>query len=255
MTLLLCRASVFSWLQGQLCRLRHRRTILAPARRPSPPYASACFEAVFLRTEDCELMNSTRKHLQEKRWRTTHKTSALGGTDLCLFLLVVVVFTTLSCGGGSSVPPPEVGPQVAGNWQFTLTTTSTSFTASPLQGGFLLQQNGSITGQIEFSILLPPSSYGSGNTNCNSGTATVTGTMRGQSVNLTATIGSLDQNGNPTSQTIALSGGALGSNNSSMQNGNYSVTSGYSLVNGELVACGNAGDAGNWRRTLGPPLT
>ena len=200
-------------------------------------------------------MNSTREHIQEKRLRTTHKTSALGGTDLCLFLLVVVVFTTLSCGGGSSVPPPEVGPQVAGNWQFTLTTTSTSFTASPLQGGFLLQQNGSITGQIEFSILLPPSSYGSGNTNCNSGTATVTGTMRGQSVNLTATIGSLDQNGNPTSQTIALSGGALGSNNSSMQNGNYSVTSGYALVNGELVACGTADDAGNWSATLVPPLT
>jgi len=198
-------------------------------------------------------MNSPRKHIKEKKLRTTHKTSALGATGLCLLLLVIVVFTTLSCGGGSSVAPPEVGPQVAGNWQFTLTTTSTSFAASPLQGGFLLQQNGSITGQIEFSVLLPSSN--GGNANCNSGTATVTGTMRGQSVNLTATIGSLDQNGNPTSQTIALSGGALSANNSSIQKGTYSVSSGYALVNGQLVACGTADDAGNWSATLVPPLT
>jgi hypothetical protein len=199
-------------------------------------------------------MNPARKHIKEQKWRTTHKRSAPAMTGLCLFVLVIVVFTTLSCGGGSSLAPSQSGPQVVGNWQFTLTTTGTSFAASPLEGGFLLQQNGSITGQIEFSILLP-STNGGANTNCNSGSATVTGTMSGQSVNLTATIGSLDQNGNPTSQTIALSGGALSANNSSIGNGTYSVTSGYALVNGQLVACGTAEDAGNWSATLVPPLT
>jgi hypothetical protein len=192
--------------------------------------------------------------MKEQNWRTTHKISALALTGLCLFALVIVAFTTSSCGGGSSLGPPPSGPQVAGNWQFTLTTSGTSFAASPLEGGFLLEQNGSITGQIQVSILLPSTSGGA-NTNCNSGIATVTGTMSGQSVNLTAIIGSLDQSGNPTSQTVALSGGALSANNSSMQNGTYSITSGYALVNGQLVACGTAEDAGNWSATLVPPLT
>ncbi|MGA9393637.1 MAG: hypothetical protein WBV69_24610, partial [Candidatus Sulfotelmatobacter sp.] len=86
-------------------------------------------------------MNSARKHIKEKKLHTTHKTSAVVATGLCLFLLVIVVFTTLSCGGGSSIAPPQVSAKVGGNWQFTLTTTGTSFAASPLQGGFLLQQN------------------------------------------------------------------------------------------------------------------
>jgi hypothetical protein len=197
-------------------------------------------------------MNSPWKHMQEKKLRGTYKTSALGPTSLCFFLLVIGVFTTLSCGKGST-DPTQVDPQVGGNWQFTLTSNGTSFAASPLQGGFLLQQNGSITGQVEFSILLP-SSNGGLNINCNSGTATVTGTMSGQSVSLTATIGSLDQDGNPTSQTIALNGGALSTNGTAMQNGTYSVTSGYALVNGQLVACGTADDAGNWSATQVPPL-
>src|SRR5580658_9529003 len=105
-------------------------------------------------------MNPARKHIKEQKCRTTHKRSAPAMTGLCLFVLIIVVFTTLSCGGGSSLAPSQSGQQVVGNWQFTLTTTGTSFAASPLEGGFLLQQNGSITGQIEFSILLPPSRYG-----------------------------------------------------------------------------------------------
>jgi hypothetical protein len=84
-------------------------------------------------------MNPARKHIKEQKWRTTHKRSAPAMTGLCLFVLVIVVFTTLSCGGGSSLAPSQSGPQVVGNWQFTLTTTGTSFAASPLEGGFLLQ--------------------------------------------------------------------------------------------------------------------
>jgi hypothetical protein len=197
-------------------------------------------------------MNSTRRHGKEQEAPMTHKTSA--STSLCLLLLFILAITTLSCGGGSSVSSPQDSPQASGNWQFTLATTGTSFAASPLQGGFLLQQNGSISGQIVFSILLPSTNGGLA-TNCNNGTATVTGTMTGQSVNLVATIGSLDHNGNPASQTITLSGGALSANNSSLNSGTYTVTPGYALVNGQLVACGTAQDAGNWNATLVPPLT
>ena len=69
-----------------------------------------------------------------------------------------------------------------------------------LQGGFLLQKNGVMTGQAVYSI--------SGkNQNgqwaaCDSGSAPITGTVSGQTVNLTATAGS---------QIFALANGTLGS--------------------------------------------
>ncbi len=201
-------------------------------------------------------MNSALKHGKDKQLRTTHKRSDRGGmTGLCLFLLVIVAFTTFSCGGSSSVAPPQVSPQVGGNWQFSLSTAGTTFFASPIQGGFLLQKNGSVTGQIAFSIVLPSQNGGLPIT-CNSGTAVVVGTLSGQSVNLTATIGSLDYpNGNPISQTITLSEGTLSSDNSSIQNGMYTVTPGYGYVNSQLTACGTAQDAGTWSANLVPPLT
>ena len=187
--------------------------------------------------------------------RTTHQRSDRGAAGLCLFLLVIVAFTTLSCGGGSSVAPPQVSPQVGGNWQFSLSTTGTTFFASPIQGGFLLQKNGSVTGQIAFSIVLPSQNGGLPIT-CNSGTAVMVGTVSGQSVKLTATIGSLDYpNGNPISQTIILSEGTLSSDNSSIRSGTYTVTPGYGYVNGQLTACGTAQDAGTWSANMVPPLT
>ncbi len=198
-------------------------------------------------------MNSVR-HVMEQKLRATHKAPALATTGLCLLLLVIVAFTTSSCGGGSSSGSTQSSTQVGGNWQFSLSTTGTTFFASPLQGGFLLQKNGSISGQILFSIVLPTQNRGLPIT-CNSGSATVTGTVRGQSLNLTATIGSLNQSGHPTSQTITLSGGTLSSDGSSMQKGTYSVTDGYALVNSQLIACGTAQDKGTWGATLVPPLT
>ncbi len=202
-------------------------------------------------------MNSARKHrIEEQKLCTTHEIWAPAATRLCLFLLLIVAFTTSSCGGGNNSSSTQSGTQVGGNWQFSLSTTGTSFFTSPLQGGFLLQTNGSMTGQILLSIVLPPQNSG-GPTTCNSGTATVTGTVSGQSVNLTATIGSFDQSGNPISQTITLSGGTLSSDDLSIQSGTYAVTSGYyyDASTSSYAACGTAQDAGSWSATLVPPLT
>ena len=137
-----------------------------------------------------------------------------------------------------------------------MSTTNTSFVASPLQGGFLLQKNGAITGQIAFSIVLPPTSSGAANITCNSGTATVSGTISGQSVSLTAVFGTLDSNKNPATQTLTLSGGTLSSNGTAVQNGTYSLTAGNAVVQGQFMACGGGPqDVGTWSATLVPPLT
>jgi hypothetical protein len=169
-----------------------------------------------------------------------------------LLLLTLLALTLSSCGGSGSSAAPPGDPQVSGNWQFQMSITGTSFYSSPLQGGFLVQKNGSITGQINFAIVLP-SANGGIPTVCNSGTATVTGTLSGQSVNLTAVVSTLDQSGSPSTQTFALNGGALNSGNSAIQNGTYTVSAGY--ASGSVACGGGAQDAGSWSASLVPPLT
>ena len=163
-------------------------------------------------------------------------------------LLIAGLAIALSACGTGRVAGSSA--QIAGNWQFTMTTTGDSFAASPLAGGFLLQKNGSFTGQIAFSLALASN----GGTICNSGTATVTGTVSGQTVSLTAMVGTLDANGNPATQTLTLSGGGLSADRSSIQNGTYSMTAGYALVNGQLLSCGTAQDSGSWSAVSVPPL-
>ena len=173
---------------------------------------------------------------------------------LYLTALTLLALTLSGCGGSSSSPSNNSDPQVSGNWQFTLTTTGTSLAVSPLQGGFLLQRNGAITGQAVFSIVLP-SQNGGLPTTCNSGTATITGTSSGQSVNLTAVLGTLDAHGNPATQTLTLKDGSLSSNNSTIQNGTYNLTPGYANLSGQLLSCGTAQDTGSWTAMLVPALT
>src|SRR5215469_8347188 len=168
------------------------------------------------------------------------------------FLVVVAAFMLASCGGGGNASSPQGDPQVSGNWQFAMSTTGTSFASSPLQGGFLLQKNGSITGQIVFSIFLPSQNGGTA-TLCNSGTATVTGTVSGQSVNLTAVAGTLDSSGNSTTQTFTLNGGSLSSDGSTIQNGSYTLTAGF--ASGGVACGGGPQDKGTWSATLVPTLT
>ena len=201
-------------------------------------------------------MDSVQIHITGHRLRKSFSAGTLldrRGKSLYLVFVGILGLMLSSCGGGSSTNTVETNTQVSGNWQITMTTTGDSFVASPLQGGFLLQKNSSITGQAEFSIVLPSQNGGSP-TICNSGTATITGTISGQSVNLTGTVGTLDANGNPAIQTVTLSGGTLSSDNSSIQSGTYSISPGYANLNGQLVPCGSAQDAGGWSAALVPPL-
>jgi len=178
-------------------------------------------------------------------------------------LLACVISAICGCGGNSGSNSAQNGA-LAANWQFSMSAPSDgSFVGNPsgpsvysvLQGGFLLQSNGSVTGQAVFSLWLPQ-----GNnvfTLCNSGTATITGTLSGQTVSLTATMGTLDQNGNPTAQTFTLSNGQLSSDNSTIQSGTYSSTAGYYYPPGSttLTACGGAESNVPWSAISVPAVT
>ncbi len=194
-------------------------------------------------------MNRFREHA------TGHKSPYCGSgrlaNSLRILLLAAVTAVLSSCGSSGS--NSEQSGILAGNWQFTMTPGGvSSFVGSPLQGGFLQQQNGSVTGQIVFSIV---ASSGI----CNSGAAAITGTVSGQTVSLTAVVNTLDKNGNPTAQTITLSGGQLGTNsagNPTIQGASYSFsTDGYGYVNGVLVSCGLMADTATWSATSYPTLT
>lgn len=108
-----------------------------------------------------------------------------------LLVLLVGLTGLSSCGGGSSSNPANSG-SLSGNWQFSLAAPSDASFSGGLQGGFLLQRNGAITGQLIYSISMP----GSPPIACD-GSATVTGTMSAQQVTLTAVAGP---------QTFALKG-------------------------------------------------
>ena len=204
-------------------------------------------------------MNRFRKNaMSHQSWQARFAPAAckLCVRSFCTLLLAGLIVALSGCGGSSSsgVVAGDT-PQVAGNWQFTMTTTSNSFVGSPLQGGFLLQKNGSLAGQITFSIVLPSTDGGS-TTICNSGTANATGTVSGQTVSLTAVVGTLASDGiTPATQTFMLSGGKLSSDNSTIVNGTYTLTAGFAVINSQTLPCGLASDAGTWSATLVPPIT
>jgi hypothetical protein len=204
------------------------------------------------------MMYSPWKLEKEQRLGRTYPFAAAHCSQaVALILMIVVALTFSSCGGSSSTTSQQGGdPQIGGNWQFAMSTTNTSFFVSPLQGGFLVQKSGAITGQIEFSIVLPGTNGGA-NMTCNSGTTSVTGTISGQTVSLTATIAALDANSAPVTQTLTLSGGKLSTDGTTIQNGTYTLTpAAYGFAQGQLTSCGGGPqDAGTWSATLVPALS
>jgi hypothetical protein len=136
----------------------------------------------------------------------------------------------LSACGGSSKSPDNSG-QLAGNWQITKMALDTSLQGG-IQGGFLTQKGqGSVNGQFvySFSSTSQPGSF------CNSGTATVTGTVNGQNVTLSVLAGP---------QTYTLKG-TLSSDGSTLT-GTYDSTDGH--------GCGTAQTGLQWSAVLVPPL-
>ena len=179
--------------------------------------------------------------------RTNRDPVSRGLREVCLkcvslVLLAGTLALTACGGGGSSSTSSPIPLSLSGNWQFTMAEqlnsdpTKPSFTGG-LQGGFLLQNNSSVAGQANFMMMTqPPAGSGAQPTPCNSGVDQITGTITGQSVNLTAQ--------SSAGQTFTLTG-TLSFDGSTMT-GSYMSTDG--------AGCGIA-TTQNWSATLVPELT
>jgi hypothetical protein len=181
--------------------------------------------------------NQHQTRCQRVRGLSSNRSGAATGKSL-IFLLLAATLTLSSCGGGNSYgSAPQVPLTLSGNWQFTMAPPHDGSFLGGLQGGFLLQTNGSVTGGASYAVslsnLLVP---------CNSGSATITGTISGQQVKtLTAVAGT---------QTFTLAG-TLSSDGSTMA-GTYSSTAGTA---GDGTSCGTAQTGLQWSAVLVPPLT
>lgn len=144
-------------------------------------------------------------------------------------LLGLFGIALLSACGGSSTSSTANG-QFSGNWQITNMALDSALRGG-IQGGFLLQNKNLVSGQFvySFSLLSQPGTI------CNSGTATVAGTVNGQNVTLTAVAGP---------QTYTLKG-TLSSDRSTLM-GTYDSTGGQ--------GCGTAQTGLQWSAILVPPL-
>lgn len=145
-----------------------------------------------------------------------------------LFILLSGLVSLSACGGSSNSSDPP--GQLSGNWQVTGMALDSALEGG-IQGGFLQQNKGSIVGQFvySFGLISQPGTF------CNSGTATITGTVSGQSVNLTLVAGV---------QTYTVKA-TLSSDGSTMM-GTYDSTDGQ--------GCGTAQTGLVWTAVLIPPL-
>ena len=136
--------------------------------------------------------------------------------DVRGFLLLSLAGILVLCGCSNHPPDiPPVGPQLSGNWQFTVANPPDQSFVGGLRGGFLVQNNNSLTGTVAFSI----SASGA---NCEAGSAAISGSISGQNVTFTAVAGS---------RTFTFSGSV--SLDSSTMIGSYRSTAG-------TTGCGNA---------------
>jgi hypothetical protein len=167
---------------------------------------------------------------------------ACGGNVKSLWILLLAGTLMLSaCGSSNSSSGSQGNGALAGNWQFTVASPSDQSFIGGVQGGFLLQNNSTVTGQLAYSVSFPSAQAGGIATVCNSGSAPITGTISGQGVTLAVTTGT---------QNFSFTG-TLSSDGSTMT-GTYSSTAG-SMVNG--TPCGTAQTGLQWSAILVPPLT
>jgi hypothetical protein len=164
-----------------------------------------------------------------------------GGNVKSLWILLLAGTLMLSACGSNSSSGSRGNGAVAGNWQFTVANPSDQSFVGGVQGGFLLQNNSTVNGQVVYSVSFPPAQAGGIPTVCNSGSAPLTGTISGKSVTLTVTTGT---------QNFSFTG-TLSSDGSTMT-GTYSSTAG-SMVNG--APCGTVQSGLPWSAVSVPPLT
>src|SRR5215470_8245372 len=151
-------------------------------------------------------------------------------------LMLVGTLLLSGCGGGNK---GSIGSgTLSGNWQFTMAPPPDGSFLGGLEGGFLLQDAGSVKGSVAYSVSLPPSSN---QTACNSGSAAVTGMVSGQSVTLTAVAGT---------QTFTLTG-TLSFDGFTM-GGTYTSTAGTAPGGS---GCGTPQAGLQWSASLVPALS
>jgi hypothetical protein len=160
------------------------------------------------------------------------------GKSLWACLLLAGTIALSACGGSGNTGEPPVS--LSGNWQFTVANPPDQSFLGGLQGGFLLQTNGSVTGAAVYSISLPGQNGGNP-TLCNSGSAPITATVSGQNVTLNAVAGT---------QTFTFTG--MLSQNGTTMVGTYTSSAGTAT---DGTACGTAQTGLQWSATLVPPLT
>src|SRR5882724_7607972 len=170
--------------------------------------------------------------------RSEFAVKGLLGVLLAAMMFVVATFF-VACGGSSSSPSPTAA-SLSGNWQFTVTPPADGSFLGGLQGGFLLAKNGTVAGGAGYSISLP--ALGGGNpTVCNSGSASITGTFSGQTLNLTAVAGT---------ETFTFAG-TLSADGSTIS-GTYASTAGTAP---DGSACGTVQTGLQWTAALVPSVT
>src|SRR5258708_34963820 len=102
-----------------------------------------------------------------------------GYGKILLVLLIASTMMLAACGSSSSAGDPPPSGSLSGNWQFAMSNPDSSSPSDQLyglQGGFLLQKNGSVTGQAVYTVSGISDSNGQWSV-CNSGSATITGTV------------------------------------------------------------------------------
>src|ERR1700677_8970 len=147
-----------------------RLTRIGPARFSSgSSSASRTFNLMETLTKSRGICEASGKQLSARFCAAWMK-------SLALFLLAGTMMLS-ACGGGSSASDSQIPPTLSGNWQFTMAPPSDGSFLGGLQGGFLLQNNGSVTGAATYAVSLPNFLIP-----CNTGSAAITGTISGESI-------------------------------------------------------------------------
>jgi hypothetical protein len=140
------------------------------------------------------------------------------------------------CGGGGSTSSniAQTITPLSGNWQFTVANPADLSFTGGLQGGFLLQKDGVLTGSAVYSV---SSAAGI----CSSGSAPINGTIAGQNITLTAVAGN---------QSFTFTGMLNTTRNTIV--GTYGSTAGTAA---DGSACGTVQTGLQWSASLVPQLT
>jgi len=128
-----------------------------------------------------EITVKGRASYRANRELRTALLSSCGGNVKSLWILLLAGTIMLSaCSSSSSGAPggSQNTASLSGNWQFTVASPSDQSFIGGLQGGFLLQTSGSVTGGAVYSISLPPAEGGGNPTLCNGGSAPVVAVLQ-----------------------------------------------------------------------------